>query len=94
MEDNKTMHYSSSYVSDTTSEEIISINSFNLMPARSNYKSDFTPNILGSILKTNYKKSNTMRGIKMNIRVNLNSKRSKRSFSTSKYILITKVILT
>lgn len=65
------------------------------MSTRSNYNSDFTPNILGNILKINYKKNtDTMRGIKMNIRVNLNFKRSKRSFSTSKCILITKIILT
>ena len=48
------------------------------MSARSNYNPDFTPDIFGSILKTNYKKSNAMRGIKMNRRVNLNFKISKR----------------
>lgn len=44
------------------------------MSARSNYNPDFTPDIFGSILKTNYKKSNAMRRMKMNSRVNLNFK--------------------
>lgn len=38
------------------------------MSAGSNYNPDFIPNILGRILKTNYKISNTMRGIKTNSR--------------------------
>lgn len=57
------------------------------MSSRSNYNPDFTPDIFGSILKTNYKKSNAMRGTKMNSRVNLNFKRSK-NYSPSKCILI------
>lgn len=36
------------------------------MSARSNCNSDFTPNIVGSLLKINYMK-HTMRVIKMNI---------------------------
>lgn len=60
------MHYSSSYLSMITSKEIISINYFNFMSTRSTNNSDFTPNILGNILKTNYlkkKKTDAMRGI-------------------------------